>query len=96
MIDCYSSIKESTFNEIADQIIELMPTIKKDLLYIPFTTGTGNSIGTSEGGSLYWCYKECRKNLYDAKILTVKSDEKGNIKEETHENFDGNYLMISI
>ena len=50
-----------------------MPSLDKDLLYVPFKSSTINSDQCSEGGSLYWYYKECRKDLRGANLLKKKA-----------------------
>ncbi|KAL7295342.1 hypothetical protein TKK_0011372 [Trichogramma kaykai] len=54
-------INTEKFDWIADQLVELFPILEKDHLFIASYSSTEDSIATSEGGTLYWFYKEARK-----------------------------------
>ncbi|CAB0043769.1 unnamed protein product [Trichogramma brassicae] len=58
------NITTTTFEWLAQQLVEIFPTVHKDLLYIPHAASTSNSAVQNESGCLYWFYKEARKQ-YD-------------------------------
>lgn len=63
-----------------------MPTVDKDLLYVPYTGSTVNNDVCSEGGSLYWFYKECRKSLFEAGLLKRKAPKETICVQNTNSN----------
>ncbi|KAL7297512.1 hypothetical protein TKK_0009876 [Trichogramma kaykai] len=68
-------ITTPVFMWLRDQLTEVFPTTEEDLWYIEHAKATSTTLEVSEGGKLYWSYKELRRKYRKVGIIVDDDDD---------------------